>query len=36
MPQEQFLTWLAQRRAGRRPSVVALPVSGGEGATARG
>ena len=26
MPQEQFLSWLAQRRSGGRASVVALPL----------
>jgi EAL domain-containing protein (putative c-di-GMP-specific phosphodiesterase class I) len=35
MPQEQLLPWLAQRRSGRRPSVVALPVAGSDSATAR-
>ncbi len=33
MPQEQFLSWLAQRRAGRRPGIVALPATGSQGAT---
>ena len=30
MPQEQFLSWLAQRRSGGRASVVALPLGGNE------
>ena len=36
MPQEQFLSWLAQRRSGGRSSVVALPLAGSDPATARG
>ena len=36
MPQEQLLTWLAQRRSGGRSSVVALPLAGTDAATARG
>ena len=31
MPQEQFLPWLAQRRSGGRPSVVALPMPSTDG-----
>ena len=35
MPQEQLLSWLAQRRSGGRSTVVALPLSGTESASGR-
>jgi diguanylate cyclase (GGDEF)-like protein len=36
MPQEQFLSWLAQRRSGGRSSVVSLPLAGTDAAIVRG